>query len=221
MVNIITEVEQVAVPGWVQDLESFRRWLDAEDVPEKARIWYLQGEVWVDMSKEQVFSHVLVKTKIAARLTSLVEAEQLGLYLGDGVRLSNETADFSVKPDGTFIARPTLESGRVRLVEGMEEGFLELEGAPDMVLEVVSRGSVRKDTVLLRRAYWKAGIPEYWLVDARAEPLSFRILRHTARGYVFTRAQQGWHRSTVFDKAFRLRRQAGALGHPDYVLEVR
>ncbi len=139
MVNIITETEEVAVPSWVTDLESFRRWLDAREVPEKTRIWYLNGEVWLDMSKEQVFYHVLVKTKISAVLCHLVTAEQLGLYLGDGVRLSNVSADFSVKPDGTFVSRASLEAGRVRLVEGMEEGFLELEGTPDLVLEVVSR----------------------------------------------------------------------------------
>jgi Uma2 family endonuclease len=221
MVNIVTEVDEITVPGWLLDLESFRRWLDAHEVPEKARIWYLQGEVWVDTSKEQVFTHVLLKTKISACLTTLVEIEQLGLYLGDGVRLSNVAADFSVKPDGTFVARPTLESGRVRLVEGMEEGFLELEGTPDLVLEVVSRSSVRKDTTLLRRAYWVAGIREYWLVDARREPLSFDILRHTARGYVVTRHRQGWVQSAVFGRAFRLSVQAGTLGHPDYLLEVR
>jgi Uma2 family endonuclease len=221
VVNIINEREEVHLPGWVVDLESFRRWLDARDVPEKARIWYLRGEVWVDMSKEQVFSHVLVKTKITARLTTLVEAENPGLYLGDGVRLSNVTADLSVKPDGTFVARATLESGQIRLVEGMEEGFLELEGTPGMVLEVVSRSSVRKDTTLLRQAYWEAGIGEYWLVDARREPLSFDILRHASRGYIATRKRQEWLRSAVFGKEFRLIQRTSVQGHPDYVLEVR
>ena len=38
-------------------------------------------------------------------------------------------------------------------------GYLELEGVPDMVLEVVSRSSVRKDTVLMRQAYWRAATP--------------------------------------------------------------
>src|SRR5437588_9823084 len=195
MVNILVEAEQVRVPNWVDDLDSFRRWADAEDVPEKARVWFLCGEVWIDMSREQVFSHVLVKTKIAFTLTGLVEEGERGLFLGDGVRLTNVAADFSVKPDGTFVARETLEGGRVRLVEGMEEGFLELEGTPDMVLEVVSNSSVRKDRIDLRRAYWEAGIQEYWLVDARKELLSFDILRQGAKGYVATRKQQGWLRS--------------------------
>jgi hypothetical protein len=145
VVTIFSESDQVRVPSWVVDLESFRRWADADDFPKTGRIGFLKGEVWVDMSKEQVFSHVLVKTKFAAVLGSLAEAGQLGMYLVDGVLFSNEPADVSAKPDGLFVANATLQSGRVQVVEGMEEGYLEVEGSPDMVLEVVSRSSVRKD----------------------------------------------------------------------------
>jgi len=52
---------------------------------------------------------------------------------------------------------------------------LELEGTPDMVLEVVSASSVVKDTETLLQLYWQAGIPEYWLVDARGEALEFTV----------------------------------------------
>src|SRR5205085_10093912 len=124
-------------------------------------------------------------------------------------------------PDATFVSQARRRSEEVRLVEGMEEGFLELEGTPDMVLEVVSPTSVRKDKVLLRKAYWDAGISEYWLVDARKEPLSFDILRHTAKGYTATRKQAGWLRSALFGKSFRLTRRTDPLGQPDFMLETR
>lgn len=221
MINILDEKLHIAVPDWVTDLESFRRWIDDEDVPEKARICYLEDEVWIDMSKEQVYSHVLLKTKIAARLSFLSDENNFGLFLADGVRVTNLEANFSVKPDGMFASTASLEVGQVRAVEGMEEGFLEMEGTPDMVLEVVSPSSVRKDTQVLRQKYWEAGIREYWLVDARKEPLSFDIFRHTARGYIASRKQQGWLRSAVFGRQFRLTKQTTALGHPDYLLETR
>src|SRR5438105_4589106 len=84
-------------------------------------------------------------------------------------------------------SRSTLRSYRVRLIEGADGGYVELQGTPEMVLEVISRSSEKKDTVVLMKAYWEAGIPEYWLVDARKEPLKFDILRHTSRGYVAAR----------------------------------
>lgn len=110
---------------------------------------------------------------------------------------------------------------RVRLIEERTEGFVELEGSPDMALEVVSRSSVHKDTVILRKAYWEAGIREYWLVDAGSEPVQFEILRHSARGYVATRKHEGWIKSQVFGKSFRLIQDAAPKGNPDFTLQVR
>ncbi len=224
MVTLVTFIDgskRVSVPTWVVDLESFRRWADADDFPEQGEICYLDGEVWVDMSKEQIFTHAGVKNEIAFVLTGLVKAGQPGLFLPDGVRFSSEKADISTNPDGIFVSAEAVEEGRVRLIEGMEEGYVELEGSPDMVLEVVSTGSVHKDTVILRQTYWQAGVREYWLVDARAESLKFDILRHTARGYSATRRQGGWVKSAVFGKAFHLGARQNALGHPVFTLEVR
>ena len=193
-----------APADWVVDLESFTRWADSDDVPEKARIWFLDGEVWVDMSKEQVFSHVLVKTKLTVVLGSLVETDRRGLYLGDGVRVRNVEADFSVKPDGVFVAQPTLAAGRVRLVEGMEEGFLELEERRTWSWRWSVPVRSRRIRCCRARAYANAGIPEYWLVDARKKPLSFDILKHRPRGYVAAHKQDGWMKSAVFGRSFRL-----------------
>jgi Uma2 family endonuclease len=221
MVTVIDESQRVSIPGWVTDLEAFRRWTDADDFPSDYRVWWLKGEVWIDMSKVQIFTHVLVKTEITATLRALTRQEQSGTYLTDGVLLSNFEADISGNPDGLFLSNDTLASDRVRLIEGKDGGFVEIQGAPDMVLEIVSTSSEEKDNDILKEAYHQAGIPEYWLVDARQKPIVFDIFRHTARGYVRTRAQQGWVKSGVFGKTFRLSARAGAQGHPDYSLEAR
>ena len=221
MITVVNESRNVIVPSWVDSLGAFRRWLDADDFPENARVWFLKGNVWVDMSKEQIFSHVQVKTQFNIVVGGLVQNEKSGLFLGDGAYLTNLEADISGNPDALFVANDTLALGRVRLVEGAEEGFVELEGSPDMVLEVISQSSVNKDAVILKEAYWEAGILEYWLVDARKDPLRFDILRHTSKGYVPTRKQAGWIKSGVLGKAFRLLKQTNVLGHPVFVLEMR
>jgi Uma2 family endonuclease len=71
---------------------------------------------------------------------------------------------------------------------------------------------------VLRALYWKAGVPEYWLVDARKTPLKFDILRWTERGYTATRQKEGWLRSKVFARSFKLETQPDRLGHPRYLL---
>ena len=108
----------------------------------------------------------------------------------------------------------------MRLVEREGQGIMELEGTPDQVLEIVSKSSVRKDTVLLRDLYFKAGISEYWLVDVRDGAMSFEILQRTPEGFVAVVAVDGWIASKVFGKKFQLQKKSDPLGHPQFVVAV-
>ncbi len=220
MISVHLYSDSVHVPIWVSDLDSFRQWMHSDESPEKVPVFFLAGEVWLDMSKEQFFSHNQLK-KVVFQVLSGLEKQAKGRFIPDGMLLTNEAADLSGNPDGVFVSNDSFRTGRVRLIEGKEDGYVELEGTPDMVLEVVSDSSVEKDNDVLMDLYWKAGIREYWLVDARGERIEFQILRHTARGYVATRPSGGWRKSAVFGKAFRLTRQLDDLGHPDFTLDVK
>lgn len=211
----------VHVPEHVRkSLAAFREWAGDNDLPEKTRVDFYKGEVWVDMSREQVFAHGLLKTRIATAIDTLVQQGELGFYFCNGVLVTNEAADLSGNPDGTFVSADALTSGRVVLTEGAEHGFTELVGAVDMVLEVVSDSSVTKDNQTLREAYWEAGIAEYWIADGRGEEVTFDILRRGPKGYTQVRKSDGWIKSGVFGKSFRLTRATGPAGHPTFTLEV-
>jgi hypothetical protein len=217
----VYEADQVSVPTWVVDLAAFRRWVESDDVLEKLHVWYLKGEVWIDMSKQQLFSRLAIKNEMGYVLTGIIKSGELGMLFPDGLFFANIEADIGGNPDATFITYTALDENRVRLIEGKKGGYVEVEGSPDMVLEVVSASSVRKDLVILRQGFWEAGAREYWLVDARKEPLTFDILRHTALGYKPTRKQDGWIKSAVFGKSFRLTHRLGKRGLPEFTLEVR
>jgi hypothetical protein len=87
--------------------------------------------------------------------------------------------------------------------------------------EIVSASSVEKDKETLLDLYWRAAIPEYWIVDARTDRLEFDIFRHTVGGYVATPRQAGWLKSNIFGKSFRLTRRLDDTGNPEYTLSVR
>jgi Uma2 family endonuclease len=210
--------DPVRIPCWVDDLESYRRWARSPDYPERGWVSFLNGEIWVDMSMEQLFTHNQMKTEFTVVLGSLMKGEELGYYFSDRVLLSNVDANLSTEPDGTFCSFAAIEDKRVSLVEGEGEGYVEIEGTPDMVLGVVSKYSVRKDTKILRNLYWRAGIREYWLVDARKPPLQFDILSWTERGYAATRRRQGRLKSKVFGRSFFLETKPDRLGHPQFFL---
>lgn len=220
MSTIVLDATLVHIPPWVEDLNSFRRWARSDDFPQSGRIGYLGGEVWVDMSKEQL-THNQVKGEIASVLPRLARTTPGSRYFPDGYLLTNVAADLSTNPDGMFVSAETLRRGRARLVAGAEEGHVELEGMPDMVLEVVSQSSVHKDTVVLHELYARAGVVEYWLIDVRGGAAAFQLLRLGARGYASTRRQGGWVRSAVFRRSFRLTAATDPLGHPAYTLHTR
>ncbi len=212
----------VTVPGWIDDLDSFSQWVDSPDFPDSGRFCFINGRVWADMSMEQPFVHNEVKLWIGMALASFAREENLGRVFADRMRLRNDDADLSCEPDGMFISYDALQSGRVRLVEGTVTEYREFEGSPEMMLEVISDTSETKDRVDLREGYFRAGVQEYWLVDARDQPPVIEILRRGPRGFVTTRHQPGgWVRSRVFGRAFRLIRKKGPDGNPQFTLEHR
>ena len=221
MSTVCLDTEILTLPASGCDLETFRRWALSDESPDQAPVFYLAGEVWIDMSKEQFFSHNQIKQEFSRVLGNLSKKRRIGRYLPDGMLLSNAEADLSGNPDGIFVSNASFRSEKVRLIEGAESGFVEMEGSPDMVLEVVSDSSEIKDSELLRDLYWKAGIREYWLVDARGDQLQFDIFRRTSRGYSVTTKTAGWMKSAVFNQSVRLTRRTDELGHPEFTLRVR
>jgi Uma2 family endonuclease len=177
--------------------------------------------VWADFSREELFSHNQVKNEFNATIGAILKAAKFGRYFPDGALLTSSTVGFTCQPDGAFASREGVTLGRIGFPVCPLGGYLEIEGSPDMVLEIVSNSSVEKDNVILRDLYWHAGIAEYWLVDARGDRLSFEILRHSAKGYTAVRRQGGWVKSAVFGKSFRLTRQIDDQNNPEYTLSVR
>ena len=221
-VTVQLEGTAIEVPERVrQSLAAFRVWAGNNDLPEKTRVDFYRGKVWVDMGREQIFTHGLLKTEIAIVVGGFVRSNDLGNYWCNGILVSNLQADLSGNPDGTFVSHDAIETGRMKLFDGAQEGYTEIIGTPDMVLEVVSASSVSKDNVSLREAYFEAGIPEYWLVDARGERLEFQILKRGDKDFQETRKVGGWLKSTAFGKSFKLTRGTDRSGNPTFKFEVK
>jgi Uma2 family endonuclease len=213
----------VNLPAATMSLDDFRAWVLSDEFPDQIRVTYVDKEIYLDMSKEELESHAAVKLEISWVLSGLFRHTRKGKFYLDGVLVTNTAASVSNNPDAVFVSRESLELGRVRLVpkDSKQETYFEIVGTPDWVLEIVSKSSVRKDTKQLRQAYHKAGIPEYWIVDARGEELSFQILHWRKNGYISAPSKAGWQRSRIFDRWFRLSRTRDDMGYWEYDLEMR
>jgi Uma2 family endonuclease len=220
---VVLEDHGLRIPASALTLDGFRAWAKSDDFPERGRISFIYPEVFVDMSPEELQTHGQVKLAITLALGALVQKHDLGQFYPDRTLVTNEAAGLSTEPDSSFVTWEGLESGRVQLIPREEEPeqFLEVQGTPDWVMEIVSNTSVRKDTRRLREAYHRAGVPEYWLIDARGRDIAFEVLRHTPAEYVSAAGRSGWQRSDVIGRLFRLQRQRGRLGLWRYTLQGR
>jgi len=213
----------LCMPSSALDFEGFRAWTLSDEFPEEGRIAFIDGEVFVDMSAEEISFHLLLKSQIGAVLTQIGDSEELGMTMIDGGRIVNENAEVSNVPDVVFISFASIESRRVTLTPGKRNADhrVEIVGSPDVVVEIVSDSSVDKDTRRLRSAYHAADIPEYWLVDARGDAIAFQILLHRRSGYAASPQRDGWTRSRIFDREFRLVREKNRIDLWRYRLETR
>jgi Uma2 family endonuclease len=100
--------------------------------------------------------------------------------------------------------------------------YVEIEGPPDVVVEIVSDSSTRKDTKRLPPLYASAGVPELWIADVRGEGMrfDFHVLRE-GRYEVVEPEPEGWRRSERLGMSFRLVRRKTPIGSWRYRLQQR
>jgi len=221
---LLEDREQIEIPT-IHNLAEFRRWALSDDFPQRGRIDYIAGKIEVDMSPEDLFTHGTLKTAIASEINTRVQEIDLGHIFIAETRISDVPADLSAEPDVVVITYLAFDDGRVRLIpkaSGKEERYVEVEGGPDLVVEIVSDSSVSKDTKRLPVAYFQAGVREYWLIDARGEELSFQLLRRGSTAFEPTPADtDGYCRSEVLDAHYRLDRSRHKRGHWVYQLRLK
>jgi len=217
--------ELIEIPLDLRSLGQFRRWATAESAPDRGRIDFLAGRIEVDMSPEDLYTHGKVKTELVVVLGQRVRRLALGDLYTDSTRFSAPRADLSVEPDIVFVSEEAIEEGRVTLVQkagGEADRFVELEGAPDCIVEIVSDSSVKKDTQRLPKAYFQAGVPEFWLIDARQDPLVFRIHHRGPSEYTPTEPDaDGFQYSAALSASYRLDRTRNPRGRVVFVLREK
>lgn len=77
-----------------------------------------------------------------------------------------------VQPDILFVRKE--RSGII--------GDLNIQGSPDLVVEILSPGTRQRDLEAKRKIYSKFGVSEYWIVDPEAETIE--VLVWSEIGYI-------------------------------------
>ena len=138
-------------------------------LPEDKRYEILDGELYVVAAPNT--KHQKVSLNLVVALFQHVKASGLGQILEApcDVVLSAENV---VQPDILFIRKE-----RLGII-----GELNLQGAPDIAIEILSEATRRKDLEVKRKIYAGFGVPEYWIVDPEADTVE--VLVWSELGYV-------------------------------------
>jgi hypothetical protein len=100
----IVIAEEVELPPWIGDHSAFRRWARSSQYPERGKVSYLHGDIWVDNSVEKLI-HNMLKTLVTSTWFALASAKDLGQALGDRMMLTNLEAGLSTAGWAVFRAR--------------------------------------------------------------------------------------------------------------------
>jgi Uma2 family endonuclease len=99
--------------------------------------------------------HQFTVTEASAELRNFVKAHKLGQVLVAPFEVHLAARTRPVQPDILFVRKERWPKGRVAY----------FSGAPDLIVEVISPGSVRTDRVIKFTVYELAGVAEYWLAN--------------------------------------------------------
>ena len=112
----------------------------------------LDGEII--MKPGEIIPHQRALAKLVTRVGEFVERRDLGetLFAPMDVVLSNNDV---VQPDLLFISRE-----RMSIIT-----YDNIQGAPDLVVEVLSPYTIQRDLTFKRALYAHRGIREYWQVN--------------------------------------------------------
>jgi Uma2 family endonuclease len=136
------------------------------------------------------YGHQSLLTRLAALLDAHVRAHDLGEVCVAPVDVVLDiAAALVVQPDIVFIARERLHIVRDRVW-----------GAPDLVVEVLSPRTARRDRTTKLGWYRHYGVGECWLVDTRSRAIDVvdlrsepeRRERYVARTPMVSRVLAGW-----------------------------
>jgi Uma2 family endonuclease len=119
------------------------------------RIELIEGELYVTASPALGHQDVLALLYVVLREAVVLPGLGRVYFAPVDVRLAEHTI---VQPDLVVVL-----SDRSHILTPAR-----IEGAPSLVVEILSRSTTAYDREIKRQTYARHGIPEYWMVDAKS-----------------------------------------------------
>lgn len=161
-----------------------------EQASESRIVEWVDGEIISYMPAS--LEHQQLLAFLFKLLSTYCEALGLGVVVAAPFEVKLWPDGPSREPDLLFVANERL--GQL--------GSRRFNGAPDLVVEIVSPGSVREDKVCKFDEYERAGVGEYWIIDSRPRQESAEFYHRNESGIFqpIEVAEDGWVASEVLPR---------------------
>ncbi|GHU71699.1 hypothetical protein AGMMS49992_06170 [Clostridia bacterium] len=127
------------------------------EMPERVRAEIYDGEL-VFLARPTT-KHAAVSNRLCSQLTVYLQGKLCQVYPEVTVQLDPEVTNEGFEPDIIVVCDP----------EKIKEKCC--EGAPDLIIEILSPSTKRRDRNYKLRRYLEAGVKEYWIIDPVREYL--------------------------------------------------
>jgi Uma2 family endonuclease len=138
--------------------EEFWAWLDTVPATDVHRYELLGGRIV--MTPPAGWGHAYVESNLQRVIARHVHERGLGRTLGSSAGYDLPTGD-TLEPDFSFISNERW--GKGPKVRAGGKGFLAT--VPDLVVEILSPSTARRDRTEKKDVYAQSGVEEYWIVD--------------------------------------------------------
>ena len=138
------------------------------NAPESERERYELYEGELVMVPSPSLKHQLILGNLVDFLRRFVNDNDLGVVLFSPLDVIL-SADTVLQPDILFVAKARAE---ILAAEG-------IRGAPDLVIEILSEATAKRDRTYKKTLYARYGVKEYWLVDPEDETIEVFVLKES------------------------------------------
>ena len=122
-------------------------------LPEEARVELIDGTFYDMSAPTTIHQHLVVEIALQIR-SQMSESDQDCLLLVAPVDVQLDMDDKTMVEPDILVLCDKSKLTKNRII-----------GAPDLVIEVLSPSTLRKDLYIKGEKYQKAGVKEYWMVD--------------------------------------------------------
>ena len=163
---VLEKLEETSIPAYIKQSSKQYTAQDYFNLPEGSPYQLIEGELI--MSPSPLTEHQIISKNLELIIYTHVKKNNLGLALNApiDVYLNNKNA---YQPDIIFISDKNKDIIK-------KHG---IDGAPDLVIEILSPSNIYYDVRVKKDIYEKSGVIEYIIVDPRTK--SIDVYRRTER----------------------------------------